>query len=84
MVDWPFEPRYTTIKADSNEWPRRSDYFDGSVSVSKGFGPATATLGYYDTFGSDASDLRRGSDTYKPGLVFSVQISRSRSSLGPP
>ena len=65
---------YTTIKADANEWPRRSDYFDGSVSVSKGFGPATATLGYYDTFGSDAADLRRGSDTYKPGVVFSVSV----------
>ena len=65
---------YTTIKADSNEGPRRSDYFDGSVSVSKGFGPATATLGYYDTFGSDAADLRRGSDTYKPGVVFSVSV----------
>lgn len=65
---------YTSIKEKANEWPRRSDYFDGSVSVSKGFGPATATLGYYDTFGSDAADLRRGSDTYKPGLVFSVSV----------
>ena len=65
---------YTTIKADANEWPRRSDYFDGSVSVSKAFGPATASLGYYDTFGSDAADLRRGSDTYKPGVVFSVSV----------
>ena len=65
---------YTTIKADANEWPRRSDYFDGSVSVSRAFGPATASLGYYDTFGSDAADLRRGSDTYKPGVVFSVSV----------
>jgi uncharacterized protein (TIGR02001 family) len=65
---------YTTIKAKENEWPRRSDYYDGSVSVSKGFGPATATLGYYDTFGSDAPALRRESDTYKPGVVFTVSV----------
>lgn len=65
---------YTTIKAKENEWPRRSDYYDGSVSVSKGFGPATATLGYYDTFGSDAPGLRRESDTYKPGVVFTVSV----------
>lgn len=65
---------YTTIKEKANEWPRRSDYYDGSVSVSKGFGPATATLAYYDTFGSDAPALRRESDTYKPGLVFTVSV----------
>lgn len=65
---------YTTIKEKANEWPRRADYYDGSVSVSKSFGPATATLGYYDTFGSDASELRRGSDIYKPGVVFSVSV----------
>ena len=34
----------------------------------------TATLGYYDTFGSDASELRRGSDIYKPGLVFTIAV----------
>lgn len=65
---------YTTIKAKANEWPRRSDYYDGSVSVSKGFGPAVATLGYYDTFGSDAPALRRESDTYKPGVVFTIAV----------
>ena len=36
--------------------------------------PATATLGYYDTFGSDAPALRRESDTYKPGVVFTVSV----------
>ncbi|WP_313402184.1 TorF family putative porin [Stenotrophomonas sp.] len=65
---------YTSIKEEANEWPRRADYYDGSVSVSKAFGPATATLGYYDTFGSDASLLRRESDTYKPGVVFTVSV----------
>lgn len=63
---------YTSIEADNNGG--RADYFDGSVSVSKGFGPATATLGYYDTFGSDAEDLRRGSDIYKPGVVLTVSV----------
>ena len=65
---------YTTIKADGDEWPRREDYYDGSISVSKAFGPATATLGYYDTFGSDAPSLRRDSETYKPGVVFTVSV----------
>lgn len=62
---------YTSIDADEDG---RADFFDGSVTVSKGFGPATATLGYYDTFGSDAEDLRRGSDIYKPGLVFTIAV----------
>lgn len=65
---------YTAIKGEDAEWPRREDYYDGAISVSKAFGPATATLGYYDTFGSDASLLRRESDTYKPGVVFSVSV----------
>jgi uncharacterized protein (TIGR02001 family) len=65
---------YTTIKADGNDWPRREDYYDGSISVSKAFGPATATVGYYDTFGADASVLRRESDTYKPGVVFTISV----------
>ncbi|MGV8960875.1 MAG: TorF family putative porin [Stenotrophomonas sp.] len=65
---------YTTIKADGNAWPKREDYYDGSVSVSKAFGPATATVGYYDTFGSDASVLRRESDIYKPGVVFTISV----------
>jgi uncharacterized protein (TIGR02001 family) len=63
---------YTSIEADNDEG--RADFFDGSVSVSKGFGPATATLGYYDTFGSDAEELRRASDIYKPGVVLTVAI----------
>lgn len=65
---------YTTIKADGGEWPAREDYYDGAISVSKAFGPATATLGYYDTFGSDASVLRRESDSYKPGVVFTIAV----------
>ncbi len=62
---------YTSIDAGSDG---RADFYDGSLTVSKGFGPATATLGYYDTFGSDASELRRGSDIYKPGLVFTIAV----------
>ncbi|MBD9478278.1 TorF family putative porin [Pseudoxanthomonas sp. PXM02] len=62
---------YTSIDAGSDG---RTDFYDGSITVSKGFGPATATLGYYDTFGSDASELRRGSDIYKPGLVFTIAV----------
>jgi uncharacterized protein (TIGR02001 family) len=63
---------YTSIEADNNGG--RADFFDGSVSVSKAFGPATATLGYYDTFGSDAEELRRASDIYKPGVVLTVAV----------
>jgi uncharacterized protein (TIGR02001 family) len=63
---------YTSIEADNGGG--RVDYFDGSVSLSKGFGPATATLGYYDTFGSDADLLRDGSDIYKPGVVLTVSV----------
>jgi len=62
---------YTSIDAGSDG---RDDYYDGAITLSKGFGPATATLGYYDTFGSDASELRRGSDIYKPGLVFTLSV----------
>lgn len=65
---------YTTIKAEDDQWPRREDYYDGVIAVSKGFGPATATLGYYDTFGSDAPALRRESDAYKPGVVFTITV----------
>jgi uncharacterized protein (TIGR02001 family) len=63
---------YTSIEADNDGG--RADFFDGSVSVSKGFGPATATLGYYDTFGSDAEELRRASDIYKPGVVLTIAV----------
>lgn len=62
---------YTSIDAGSDG---RADYYDGSLTVSKGFGSGTATLGYYDTFGSDASELRRASDIYKPGLVFTLSL----------
>ena len=62
---------YTSIDAGSDG---RADFYDGAITLSKGFGPATATLGYYDTFGSDASELRRGSDIYKPGLVFTIAV----------
>ncbi|MET0582887.1 MAG: TorF family putative porin [Pseudoxanthomonas sp.] len=52
-----------------------SDYFDGSVSVSKGFGPATATLGYYDTFGSDADELKDlPGDYYEDRVALTVTI----------
>lgn len=54
-----------------------SDYFDGAVSVSKGFGPATATLGYYDTFGSDADELKALPGDYyedRVALTISVEI----------
>jgi uncharacterized protein (TIGR02001 family) len=63
---------YTSIEADDDGG--RADYFDGSISVSKGFGPATASLGYYETFGSDAEILRRESDIYKAGVVLSVSV----------
>lgn len=62
---------YTAIDYGSDG---RDDFYDGSITLSKAFGPATATLGYYDTFGSDAPDLRRGSDTYKPGVAFTIAI----------
>ena len=63
---------YTSIEADDDGG--RADYFDGSISVSKGFGPATASIGYYDTFGSDAEILRRESDIYKAGVVLSISV----------
>lgn len=51
------------------------DYFDGSVTVSKGFGPATATLGYYDTFASDADELKDVSgDYYDDRVALTVTI----------
>lgn len=50
------------------------DYADGSVTVSKGFGPAVATLGYYDTFASDADELKDLSDIYDDRVVLSVTI----------
>lgn len=62
---------YTAIDYGSDG---RDDFYDGSITLSKGFGPATATLGYYDTFGSDAPDLRRGSDIYKPGVVLTIAV----------
>lgn len=52
----------------------RSDYFDGSVTLSKGFGPATATVGYYDTFGSDADELKDGSDIYDDRIAVTITI----------
>lgn len=64
---------YTSIEAADDGG--RSDYFDGSVTVSKGFGPATATLGYYDTFGSDADELKDlPGDFYEDRVALTVTI----------
>ena len=64
---------YTSIEAADDGG--RSDYFDGSVSVSKGFGPAVATLGYYDTFGSDADELKDvAEDYYDDRVALTVSI----------
>lgn len=63
---------YTSIEADNDGG--RADYFDGSVTVSKGFGPATATLGYYDNFGSDADELKDGSDIYDDRVVLTITV----------
>lgn len=54
-----------------------SDYFDSSVTVSKTFGPATATLGYYDTFGSDAEELKEAAEDYyedRVALTISIAV----------
>jgi uncharacterized protein (TIGR02001 family) len=63
---------YTSI-GDSGDG--RVSYGDYSVSISKSFGPATATLGYYDTAGSDAGELRKTDrDYYQPGLVLTISV----------
>ena len=54
-----------------------TDYFDSAFTVSKGFGPATATLGYYDTFGSDSDELKEASEDYyddRVALTISIAI----------
>lgn len=51
-----------------------SDYFDGAVTVNKSFGPATATLGYYTTFSSDADELKAASGIYDDRIVLTVSI----------
>lgn len=51
-----------------------TDYFDGAVTVSKSFGPATATLGYYDTFGSDADELKDAFDIYDDRVALTVSV----------
>ncbi len=52
-----------------------TDYFDGAVTVSKGFGPATATLGYYDTFNSDADELKDlPGDYYEDRVALTISI----------
>ncbi|HZF98865.1 MAG TPA: TorF family putative porin [Pseudoxanthomonas sp.] len=53
---------YTTLEEDDGG--ARVDYFDGSLSVSRDFGPVNASLGYYGTFGSDADVLKDAGDTY--------------------
>jgi uncharacterized protein (TIGR02001 family) len=52
-----------------------TDYFDGAFTVSKGFGPATATLGYYDTFNSDADELKDlPGDYYEDRIALTISI----------
>lgn len=52
-----------------------TDYFDGAFTVSKGFGPATATLGYYDTFNSDADELKDlPGDYYEDRVALTISI----------
>ncbi|KAF1706711.1 TorF family putative porin [Pseudoxanthomonas sacheonensis] len=63
---------YTSIEAADDGG--RSDYFDGSVTLSKSFGPATATVGYYDTFGSDADELKDGSDIYDDRVAVTITV----------
>jgi uncharacterized protein (TIGR02001 family) len=64
---------YTSIEADGGG---RADYFDGSVSVSRDFGPVNANLGYYDTFGSDADALKDGSDIYDSRVALLLTIAQ--------
>ena len=61
---------YTSLESDVD----RVDYFDGSVSVSRDFGPVNASLGYYDTFGSDADVLKDGSDIYDDRVVLTFTL----------
>lgn len=51
-----------------------ADYFDGALTLSKGFGPATATLGYYTTFGSDADELKDASGIYDDRIALTISI----------
>jgi uncharacterized protein (TIGR02001 family) len=61
---------YTSLESDVD----RIDYFDGSVSVSRDFGPVNANLGYYDTFGSDADALKDGSKIYEDRVVLTFTL----------
>ncbi len=65
---------YTSIEAE--EGVGRVDYFDGSVSVSRDFGPLNASLGYYDTFGSDADLLKDGGDAYDSRVALLLTIAQ--------
>ncbi len=51
-----------------------SDYFDGALTLNKSFGPATATLGYYTTFGSDADLLKDESGIYDDRIALTISI----------
>lgn len=62
---------YTTIEAEEGG---TVDYFDGSVSVSRDFGPVNANLGYYDTFGSDADELKDAADIYDGRVALLLTI----------
>lgn len=63
---------YTTL-----EYPDdlgRDDWFDGTIGVSRDFGPINANLGYYDNFGSDADALKDGSDIYDDRVVLTLTL----------
>ena len=62
---------YTSIEAEEGG---RADYFDGSFTASKSFGPGTLSVGYYDTFGSDADELKDASDIYDDRIVATFTI----------
>ena len=51
-----------------------TDYFDGALTLNKTFGPATATLGYYTTFGSDADVLKADGDIYDNRVALTISI----------
>lgn len=62
---------YTTLEYDGGG---RDDYFDGSVSVSRDFGPVNANLGYYDVFGSDADALKDSSKIYDDRVALTLTL----------
>lgn len=65
---------YTSIEADGGGG--RIDYFDGLLSVSRDFGIVNANFGYYDTFGSDADELKDESGIYDSRVVLTFTIAQ--------